>query len=122
MNRKPAEKFQDLVVWQKAHALVLSVYRMTSTFPKSELFGLTSQMRRSAVSVPANIAEGFKKKSKPDKARVMNISEASLEELRYYFILAEDLGYAASAAEVASAEEVARMLGAYIRTILTPVS
>jgi len=122
VNRKPAEKFQDLVVWQKAHALVLSVYRMTSTFPKSELFGLTSQMRRSAVSVPANIAEGFKKKSKPDKARVMNISEASLEELRYYFILAEDLGYAASAAEVASAEEVARMLGAYIRTILSSVS
>jgi four helix bundle protein len=122
VNRKPAEKFQDLVVWQKAHALVLSVYRMTSTFPKSELFGLTSQMRRSAVSVPANIAEGFKKKSKPDKARVMNISEASLEELRYYFILAEDLGYAASAAEVASAEEVARMLGAYIGTILSSVS
>ena len=117
MNRKPAEKFQDLIVWQKAHALVLRVYAITKGFPKEELFGLTSQMRRSAVSVPANIAEGFKRRSKADKARVLNIAEGSLEELRYFFILATDLNYAPKGSYERDAEEVARMLSAYIRTI-----
>jgi four helix bundle protein len=121
MNRKPAEKFQDLLVWQKAHALVLAIYRLTSSFPKHELFGLTSQMRKSAVSVPANIAEGFKKRSRTDKARILNIAEASLEELRYYLILSAELGYAPEQSNSA-AEEVARMLAAYSRTLLTPVS
>ncbi len=64
MKRKPAKTFQDLVVWQKAHQLVLSVYRFSKDFPKSEIYGLTSQIRRSAISIPANIAEGFKKKVK----------------------------------------------------------
>jgi four helix bundle protein len=118
MKRQPAQKFQDLLVWQKAHTLVLSVYRMTSTFPRSEVFGLTSQMRRAAVSVPANIAEGFKRKGRADKTRILNIAEASLEELRYYFILCRELGYATSAAESELSEEVARMLTAYSRTIL----
>ena len=95
MERQPAEKFEDLIVWQKAHALVLRVYKLTKSYPKDELFGLTSQMRRAAVSVPANIAEGFSKKGKPDKARIFNIAQASLEELRYYFILSKDLGYVA---------------------------
>jgi len=67
----PAEKFQDLIVWQKSHQLELSVYRVTKTLPKEELFGLVSQMRRAAVSVPANIAEGFKKRGRPDKARFL---------------------------------------------------
>ena len=121
MDRTPAAKFQDLVVWQKAHALVLEVYRMTSKYPKGELFGLTSHMRKAAVSVAANIAERFKKRSGPDKARFLNSAEASLEELRY-FILSLDLGYAPKVPEAASAEEVARMLGAYGRTVLSPVS
>ena len=86
MIRKPAEKFQDLIVWQKAHALVLLVYKITARFPKEELFGLTSQMRRSAVSVQANITEGFKRRGKGDKARVLNIAEASLEELRFSLV------------------------------------
>jgi len=72
VDRKPAEKFEDLIVWQKAHQVVLRVYRLTASYPKSELFGLVSQMRRAAVSVPANIAEGFKRRGQPDKARVMN--------------------------------------------------
>ncbi len=122
MDRKPAEKFQDLVVWQKAHALVLAVYRLTSTYPRAEMFGLTSQMRKAAVSVPANIAEGFKKRGRADKARILNIAEASLEELRYYFILSTDLGYAPKTPESAKAEEVARMLGAYSRTLLSSPS
>jgi four helix bundle protein len=84
MDRQPAERFQDLIVWQKSHPLTRRVYRLTKTFPKEELFGLTSQMRRASVSVAANFAEGFSKRSRPDKARLMNISQGSLEELRYY--------------------------------------
>ena len=69
-----AKKFEDLVVWQKSHKLVLTIYRLTQSFPRNELFGLVSQMRRSAVSVPANIAEGFRRKGKADKLRFFNIS------------------------------------------------
>ena len=122
MARPPAEKFQDLLVWQRAHSLVLGVYRLTASYPKHELYGLTSQMRRAAVSVPANIAEGFKKRGRADKARVLNIAEASLEELRYYFILSRDLNYMPQVPEAEQAEEVARMLGAYSRQILSSVS
>ena len=89
----PARKFRDLIVWRKAHEFVLSVYRYTRKFPKEEIYGLTSQFRRAAVSIPANIAEGFKKRSRSDKARFMNISQGSLEECRYYLILAQDLEY-----------------------------
>jgi four helix bundle protein len=120
MKLPPAEKFQDLIVWQKAHALTLRVYRLTKTFPKEELFGLTSQMRRSAASVPANIAEGFAKKSRPDKARVLNISQASLEELRYFFILAKDLQYLDHTATWPDVDEVARLLAAYVTTVSPP--
>jgi len=93
VDRKPAEKFEDLIVWQKAHQMVLRVYRLTTSYPKTETFGLVSQMRRAAASVPANIAEGFKRRGQSDKARMMNIAQGSLEELRYYFILSRDLGY-----------------------------
>lgn len=85
--------FRDLKVWQKAHQLVLDVYQMTKNFPTDERYGLVSQMRRAAVSVPANIAEGFKRKGKGEKVRFNNIGEASLEELKYFFILSKDLGY-----------------------------
>ena len=122
MQRQPARSFEDLIVWQKAHALVLSVYKATRTFPREETYGLTSQLRRSAVSVPANIAEGFKKRGRADKARVMNIAEASLEEARYYLRLAEDLGYASKSTLRDDAEEVARLLSSYTRTLLSSVS
>ena len=117
MERKPAETFQDLIVWQKAHQLVLRVYRLTSTYPKAELFGLVSQMRRAAVSVPANIAEGFKRKGQSDKARVMNIAQGSLEELRYYFILSRDLEYIKRSEGSDDVDEVGRMLAAYVGTL-----
>lgn len=117
MDRAPAERFEDLVVWQKSHALTLRVYQLTKSFPKEELFGLTSQMRRAAVSVAANIAEGFSKRSRPDKARIMNISQASLEELRYYTILAKDLGYLPETTDWHDLDEVARLLGAYVRAL-----
>jgi four helix bundle protein len=68
MDREPAQRFEDLIVWQKSHQLTLHVYRVTKRFPKEELFGLTAQMRRAAFSVPANIAEAFAKRTKPDQA------------------------------------------------------
>ncbi len=117
--KEKAQNFQDLQVWQKAHELVLQVYRITAGFPKEELFGLTSQMRRSAVSVPANIAEGFKRKGKRDKARFMNIAQASLEETRYYFILAEQLQFSQMQESLLLLDEVSKMLDAYYRAILT---
>ena len=88
-----ARSFRDLLVWRKAHEFVLAVYAFTAGFPKQETYGLSLQMRRAAVSIPANIAEGFRRRGKPDKARFMNIAEGSLEESRYYLILAQDLGY-----------------------------
>lgn len=122
MDREPATKFQDLVVWQKSHQLTLRVYRLTAAFPKHELYGLASQMRRAAVSVPANIAEGLKKRGRPDKARLMNVAQGSLEELRDYFILARDLSYVPEDHQWNDVDEVARILGAYTRTLLTPTS
>ena len=85
--------FQQLEVWQEAHKLVLRVYQVTSEFPPDERFGLISQMRRAAISVPANVAEGFKRRGIQEKIRFYNISEGSLEELKYFFILSKDLGY-----------------------------
>ena len=91
-------------------------------FPKQETYGLTSQMRRAAVSIPANIAEGFAKRSKPDKARYMNVAEGSVEESRYYLILAHDLGYGQTNELLATLEEVSRLLNSYARSILAPGS
>lgn len=85
--------FENLLVWQKAHAFALCVYSLTEKFQKNELFGLTSQLRRAAVSVPANIAEGFKKQGVNDKLRFYNIAQGSLEECYYYNILSRDLNY-----------------------------
>ena len=113
-----AATFEDLLVWRKSHALVLRVYAMTSTFPRHELFGLTSQMRRAAVSVPANIAEGFKRRGRMDKVRFLGIAAGSLAELRYYLRLAADLGYSAQDSQASEIDEVSRMLSAYERTIL----
>jgi four helix bundle protein len=118
MKRVPAKSFQDLIVWQKAHQFVLSIYYFTESFPKSELYGLTSQIKKAAISIPANIAEGFKKKTKPDKARFMNIAQGSLEECRYYLILAKDLKYGDSSELTSHLEEVSKLLQAYLSSIL----
>ena len=118
MKRKPAKDFKDLIVWQKAHQFVLAVYRFSKKFPKSEMYGLTSQARRAAISIPANIAEGFKKKTKPDKARFMNIAQGSLEECRYYLILAQDLDYGETSQLMSQLEEVSKLLEAYTASIL----
>jgi len=118
MKRPPAKCFQDLIVWQKAHQFVLSVYRYTATFPKTEIYGLTSQFRRAAVSIPANIAEGFKKRTKPDKAKFLNIAQGSSEECRYYLILSNDLAYGDSSPLIEQHEEVSKLLEAYLSSLL----
>jgi four helix bundle protein len=112
-NRKQGklEKFEDLLVWQKAHQLVLETYKITRSYPAEERFSLVSQMRRASVSVPANIAEGFKKRGQRDKMNFYNIAQGSLEELRYYMILSRDLGYIQGDQNIIRMiEEVGKML------------
>jgi four helix bundle protein len=118
MSRLPAKNFQELVVWQKAHDFVLGAYALSRNFPREELYGLTSQFRRAAVSIPANIAEGFRKKGRSDKARFFNIAQGSLEECRYYLILARDLKYADTQKLMQRLEEVSRLLTSYVRAVL----
>jgi four helix bundle protein len=113
----PARTFKDLIVWQKAHRFVLATYAITADFPQCEVYGLTSQMRRAAISIPANIAEGFTRRGAPEKIRFLNISRGSLEECRYYLILTQDLGYGATADVEALLEEVSKLLFAYASAI-----
>lgn len=115
---KKTQSFEELVVWQKAHQFVLMTYEFTSEFPREELYGLTSQFRRAAVSIAANIAEGYKKLGEKDKLRFFNIAQGSLEECRYFLILAKDLQYATNV-EVHNDKltEVSKLLNAYCRSI-----
>ena len=85
--------FKDIIAWRKAHQFVLLVYKVTKNFPEWERYGLCSQFQRAAVSIAANIAEGYKKLSKADKLRLMNVAQGILEECRYYVLLSKDLGY-----------------------------
>jgi four helix bundle protein len=112
-----AKKFEDLIVWQKAHQLVVKIYKLSKSFPRDEMFGLTSQLRRAAVSVPANIVEGFKRATVPDKLRHYNIAQGSLEEVRYYLILSQDLEYAQTIDLMQDLEEVSRLLEAFMKSL-----
>ena len=116
---QPAKTFQDLIVWRKAHEFVLRVYTLTKDFPRQETYALCSQLRRAAVAVPGNIAEGFRRRGRADKVRFMNIAEGSLEECRYYLILAKDPGYGDTTSLNNILEEASRMLNAYASAILT---
>jgi four helix bundle protein len=113
-----SKHFTDLIVWQKAHQFVLSVYSLTAQFPKEELFGLTSQFRRAAISIPANISEGYSKKGLKDKIRFLNIAQGSLSECQYYIRLTKDLKYADATQLDLDIEEVSKLLNAYSRGIL----
>jgi len=105
------QQVEQLEVWREAHALALDVYKLAGRLPDRERYGLTPQMQRAAVSVPANIAEGFRRRGTADKVRFYNISEASLEELRYYFLLCRDLGYDIDHVEFSNrSDRIARML------------
>ena len=118
-EHRPARNFRDLLVWNKAHEFVLGIYKFTNGFPRQETYALSIQMRRAAVSIPANIAEGFRKRGKADKARFMNIAEGSIEESRYYLILVQDLGYGQTDSLMTTLDHASRLLNAYARAILT---
>ena len=107
------QHFRELKVWQRSHALVLELYQLTKRFPADERFGLTSQLRRTAVSVPTNIAEGTKRLGKQDYARFLNIAEGSLSETEYLLTLSCDLGYLQkqeTMQPLSEISEIARML------------
>jgi four helix bundle protein len=113
-----SKSFKDLLIWQKSHQLVLNIYQITQNFPREELYGLTSQIRRSAASVPTNIVEGYRRKTKPDKAKFFNISLSSLDETLYHLILSHDLNYANTLLLQDNVEEIAKMLNAYYHAII----
>jgi four helix bundle protein len=115
--------FHELLVWRKADALTLNVYHATESFPREELYSLTNQIRRAAVSIGANIAEGAGKNSRPEFGRFLQISLGSASELEYHFLLARDLGYLSSeAGQVLSEDviEVKKMLSGFIQYIGQP--
>ena len=117
MNR-PSRTFFELEVWQKAHNLVIEVYSITKDYPKSELFGLTSQIRRAAISIPGNIAEGYKRIGKADKIRFYNIAQSSLEEVKYYVFRSKELGFINNNTQIKNMTEVvSKMLETYIKQI-----
>ena len=110
--------FREIKVWSKAHGLTLDVYKATRSFPKDELYGLTSQTRRAAVSVGANIAEGCGKNSRPDFARYLQTALGSATELEYHLLLAQDIGYLVAENHeelTARVREVKRMLTGFIQ-------
>lgn len=113
----PSKSFQDLIVWQKAHQFVVQVYSYTRQFPKDEIYTLTSQFRRAAISIAANIAEGFVKRTKPEKIRLLNIAQGSLEECRYYLVLAKDLDYGSNENLQELSTEVSKLLNGYLNGI-----
>ncbi len=87
------KSFTELEVWKRAHGVVLEIYKLTNPFPRSEQFGVVSQIRRAAYSIPSNIAEGFGRRSTKELLQFLTISNGSLEELRYFLILSRDLRY-----------------------------
>ena len=114
-------RVEDIVAWQKAHQFVVMTYRTTRTFPDFEKFGLSSQFQRAAVSIAANIAEGYKKLSKADNLRFFNISQGSLEECRYYCLLSRDLDYIDETTYqqlVQTILDTSYMLNAYIKGVV----
>jgi len=120
MKRNNINDFEDLVVWQKSHQLVIELYKITNSFPKSEEFGLSSQLRRSAASVPTNIAEGLGSNSRNNFKRMLFIARGSLVETRYHLILARDVGYISKGTYQCLKEkydEIGRMLNALINSL-----
>ena len=115
------QHFTKLLVWQRSHKLVLAIYNASVGFPRSEQFGLTSQLRRAALSVPTNIAEGSKRQSESDFARFLNMAEGSLAETEYLLMVSRDLGYIqppAASRYLKEVTEILRMLSGLRNTIM----
>ncbi|HZP02361.1 MAG TPA: four helix bundle protein [Terriglobia bacterium] len=112
--------FRDLKVWQKGHELTLSISKATKAFPKDETYGLTSQLRRAASSIPANIAEGCPRGTGSEFRHFLQIAMGSASELEYHILLAHELGYLASSQHKLLADgvtEVKRMLTSFIQRL-----
>jgi four helix bundle protein len=116
-NEMKAIRFTEAIAWQRAHQYVLGVYQFSAGFPGAERFGLTAQIRKAAVSIPANFVEGFRRYSPLEKIRFYNMAQASAEETRYYLILSRDLGYGESAELWPLLDETMALLEGYIRGI-----
>ncbi len=114
-----AKTYKDLQVWTYAHDLVMEVYALTKLFPDDERFGLTSQLRRAAVSIPSNIAEGFSRWGPAEKVRFYNIAEGSLAEVDYQLYLAYELNYADTCQEQLLSKKLKGLLTNYIKSIRT---
>ncbi|MCL5795306.1 MAG: four helix bundle protein [Patescibacteria group bacterium] len=120
MNTKSIKTYKDLVVWQKAHFLVLEVYKITKNYPSEERFALTSQTRRAVSSTPANIAEGFSRQSLNNYLNHLDIANGSLEETKYHLLLAKDLKYLSSIGYeklILLADDVGRLLNGLIKSL-----
>ncbi len=113
-----SKSFKDLLVWKKAHQFVIAVYKLTSIFPKNETYGLSSQFRRAAVSIAANIAEGFCKRGAADKVRYYNISQGPISECQYYLILTRDLDYCDTTEAEELQTEISKLLDSYSRSLI----
>jgi four helix bundle protein len=114
------ESYRELKVWQKAIDLVVACYNLTKSFPKDEIYGLTSQLRRAAVSVPANIAEGYGRGSRKEYLQFLTVAQGSLKEVETHIIIAQRLGYVVQLradSVLTLTEEVGKMLGGLIRTL-----
>jgi four helix bundle protein len=122
----PIKSYQDLIVWQKAIDLVVEAYRATAVFPKSETYGLVSQIRRAATSTPSNIAEAYGRGSRKEYVQFLVIAQGSLKEVETNFIVAERLMYLTSAQTkrlLSQTDEIGRMLGSLIRKLkLSPTT
>lgn len=113
------QDFRKLKVWAKAHQMVLNVYRHSEKFPKEEVYGLTSQLRKASVSIPANIAEGCGKISRKDFSRFLEISLGSTHEVHYYFILSKDLNYLNEDSYSQLEKDISQLKGMLISLIKT---
>lgn len=113
--------FEDIIAWQRARVFIKHVYNISKKFPDDEKFGLTSQFRRAAISIAANIAEGYKRIGKDDKLRFFNYSQGSLEECRCYIILANDFNYISNeeaTALIQEIEDTSRLLNSYSQAMV----
>ena len=118
METKKLKSFKELIVWQKAYKLVLEIYKFTYNFPKSETYGLIQQIRRAAISIPSNIAEGYGRKHKTDYHRFLSMAYGSLLELETQYMLAIDLGYAKQSGTI---EGLLKEVGGMSYRIMNPI-